>query len=216
MAILQKNNISFFDITICILSFYVLAVMLIQLFIPMSPDMEELLWMIDTCICAVFIADFIINFIKAPNKLSYLKYGIIDLIASIPNIGALRFGRIAKIIRVFRIIKSAKSINSILTHTFKNKGEGIFKSVLLSSILLVIVSAMLILIFEKGNNEIDSASDAFWWTIYTLLGMDYCSPPISFYGKAIATILAISGMSLLGTFTAYLAEIFFNNNNIKK
>lgn len=211
MALSNNNKISFFEIIIFILSLYVLCVMTLELFMPMSEEMKELLWMIDTSICVIFIIDFLINFIKAPQKLHFLKFGIIDLLASIPNIGILRFGRIAKIIRVFRVIKAAKSINRILNQTFKNKGEGIFKSVILFSILLVIASSLLILTFEKGIGEINNAQDAFWWTIYTILGMDYCSPPISVYGKIIAALLAISGMTLLGSFTAYLAEIFFNN-----
>jgi voltage-gated potassium channel len=211
MAISNNKKFSFFDLIILVLSCYVLGAMIFELCVPVSEEMKELLWMIDTSICFIFIIDFLNNFIRAPRKLHFLRYGIIDLLASIPNVGILRFGRIAKIIRVLRVVKAAKSINSILSQTFKNKGESIFKSVVLFSILLVITSSMLILIFEKGIGEINTAQDAFWWTIYTILGMDYCSPPISIYGKIIAALLSISGMSLLGSFTAYLAEIFFNN-----
>lgn len=186
--------------------------MLLQFFMDFSPEMEKLLWAIDTGICCIFIIDFFICLKAAENKKTYfLKYGIIDLIASIPNIGILRLGRLAKIIRVIRMIKAFKSINEIISQTFRNKGEGIFKSVVIVSILLVIVSSMLILIFEKGIGEISTANDAFWWTLYSLLGMDYCSPPVSFGGKIIAILLALAGMTLLGSFTAYLAEIFFNN-----
>lgn len=206
------NKISFFQVIIFLLSVYVVVVMILQFFIKFSPEMEELLWMIDTCVCGIFIIDFLINFIRAPRKLAFLKFGIIDLVASVPNIGLLRFGRLAKIIRIFRMVKAAKSINNILSQTFERKGEGIFKSVVLSSILLVMTSSMLILIFEKGSGNINTADQAFWWTLYTLLGMDYCEPPISFMGKVIAVLLAIAGMTLLGTFTAYLAEIFFTNS----
>lgn len=213
MNIIHNKNITFFDITILVLSFYVLGAMVVEFFLPMSDEMQELLWMIDTSICFVFIIDFINGLIRADDKLHYLKYGIIDLVASIPNIGILRFGRIAKVLRVFRFIKAAKSINHILNQTFKNKGEGVFKSVVLFSILLVIASSILILTFEKGIGEISTAEDAFWWTIYTIFGMDYCdNPPISVLGKVIAILLSVSGMTLLGSFTAYLAETFLHNN----
>lgn len=185
---------------------------MLQLFVDFSPEMNKLLWSIDTGICCIFIIDFIINLFTAKNKKTYLlKYGIIDLVASIPNIGILRLGRLAKIIRVIRMVKAFKSINVIINQTFQHKGEGIFKSVVVISILLIIISSMLILIFENGIGELNTANDAFWWTIYTLLGMDYCSPPLSFGGKTIAAVLALAGMTLLGSFTAYLAEIFFNN-----
>lgn len=187
--------------------------MFLQFFIHFSQEMEELLWIIDTCICGVFIIDFGISFITSNNKLKFLKFGIIDLVASIPNVGILRFGRIAKIIRILRIFKAMKSINNILSQTFENKGEGIFKSVILSSTLLVIVSSMLILHFEQNTGNVNTAYDAFWWTLYTLLGMDYCEPPITTIGKTISVLLTISGMTLLGSFTAYLAEIFLQTKN---
>lgn len=205
-------KISFFQIIVFLLSIYIVIIMILQLFVNFSPEMEKLLWTIDTGICFIFIIDFFISFITAKNKKSYLlRYGIIDLVASIPNVGFLRIGRLAKIIRVIRMVKAFKSINEIVKQTFQNKGEGIFKSVVVISVLLVIVSSMLILIFEKGIGEISTANDAFWWTMYTLLGMDYCPPPVSFGGKTIAIILALAGMTLLGSFTAYLAEKFFNN-----
>lgn len=207
----RDNKIPFFQIIIFLLSVYVVIMMILQFFVKFSQEMEELLWIIDTCICGIFIIDFGINFITAKHKLKFLKSGIIDLVASIPNVGALRFGRIAKIIRIFRMLKAMKSINGFLNQTFENKGEGIFKSVILFSTLLVIISSMAILHFEQNTGSINTAYDAFWWTLYTLLGMDYGEPPITTIGKVIAVLLVICGMSLLGSFTAYLADIFLTN-----
>lgn len=207
----RDNKIPFFQIIIFLLSVYVVIIMILQFFVKFSQEMEELLWIIDTCICGIFIIDFGISFITAKHKLKFLKSGTIDLVASIPNIGVLRFGRIAKIIRIFRMLKAMKSINGFLNQTFEDKGEGIFKSVILFSTLLVIISSMAILHFEQNTGNINTAYDAFWWTLYTFLGMGYGEPPITAIGKIIAILLAICGMTLLGSFTAYLAEIFFTN-----
>ena len=166
----NKTHISFFEIIIFVLSIYVIIVMAVQMIVPMSSDMNELLWMIDTVVCGIFIIDFIINFAKAPSKIHYMKYGVFDLVASIPNIGILRIGRVAKIIRVLRIVKATKSINSIANNAFKNKGEGVFKSVALLSILIIISSSILILTFEQNNPELNNAYNSFWWTMYTVLG----------------------------------------------
>ncbi|MGL4851040.1 MAG: ion transporter [Phocaeicola sp.] len=209
----KASNISFFELTILILSIYVIIVMGYQFFFPVPDELDELLWIIDNCICTVFIIDFLVNLKKSENKLTYLKYGWIDLLASIPTIGILRVGRIAKIIRIVRIIKASQSIHKALSETFKNKVEGVFKSSVLLSVLLIIASSISILYFERNNTEINTADDSFWWTLYTLTGMDYCSPPISFAGKAIAVFLSTAGMTLLGSFTAFLASLFLNNKN---
>lgn len=209
----KTATFSFFEFTILLLSIYVIFVMGYQLFFPVTNELEELLWMIDNCICVLFIVDFSINFKKAESKIAFLKYGWIDLIASIPTVGILRVGRVVKIIRITRIFKATRSIHNLLSDTFRNRVEGIFKSTLLLSVLLVIASSISILHVERGNPDLNSAYDSFCWTLYTLTGMDYCAPPLSFIGRMIAIFLAIAGMTLLGSFTAYLAGLFSNTKN---
>lgn len=208
----KASKLSFFQLIIFLLSVYVIVVMILQAFMNFSDEMNDLMLMIDTSICCVFIVDFVANIITAENKKRYLlRYGLIDFVASIPTFGVFRLGRLSKIVRILRMVKAARSINDIINETFEKKGEGIFKSVILFSVLLLIISSIVILYVEKGVGEINTAEDAFWWTTYTLMGMDYCNPPVSFIGKIIATLLALAGMTLLGSFTAYLAEIFFND-----
>lgn len=201
----------FFQILIFILSIYVIGAMIIEFIIPVSSEMSTLLLYIDSIICAFFFFDFIISFYSAENKINFMRTGWIDLIASVPTVGILRVGRFAKIIRIIRVFKAAKSLNEFLGYIFKNKADSLFKSILLSSILLIIPAAITILSLEKDVGEINNANDAVWWTLYTMLGMDYCSPPVTQIGKMIALILAIAGMTILGSFTAYLAEYFFND-----
>lgn len=203
----------FFQLLILILSLYVICALVYELAFNVSQEIAELLFYIDNAICVIFLVDFISSFIKAESKVIYMKTGWIDLAASIPTIGFLRIGRTAKIIRIIRVIKATKSLDAFLSHVFKSKADSLFKSVLISSLLLIIPASISILNLEKNGGSIQSASEALWWTIYTLLGMDFCEPPVSVLGRTIAVILALAGMTILGSFTAYLADIFFKNKN---
>lgn len=203
----------FFQLLILILSLYVIGALIYELAFDVSPEIAELLFYIDNAICVIFMTDFIISFIKAESKIAYMKTGWIDLAASIPTIGLLRIGRTAKVIRIVRVIKATKSLESFLSYVFKSKADSLFKSILISSFLLIIPASITILNLEKDGGSIQSAHEALWWTVYTLLGMDFCDPPVSFAGRIIAVILAIAGMTILGSFTAYLADIFFKNKN---
>lgn len=203
----------FFQLLILTLSLYVIGALIYELAFDVSQEVSELLFYIDNAICAIFMIDFTISFAKAESKIAYMKTGWIDLAASIPTIGLLRIGRTAKVIRIVRVIKATRSLKEFLSYVFKNKADSLFKSVLVSSFLLIIPASITILNLEKDGGSIQNANEAFWWTIYTMLGMDFCEPPVTFFGKIIAIILALAGMTILGTFTAYLADIFFKNKN---
>lgn len=203
----------FFQILILTLSLYVIGALIFELVFNVSQEVAELLFYIDNAICAIFMIDFMMSFIKAENRIAYMKTGWLDLAASIPTVGFLRIGRTAKIIRIVRVIKATKSLDAFLSHIFKNRADSLFKSVLVSSILLIIPASLTILTLEKDVGPIQNATEAIWWTIYTMLGMDFCEPPVSFIGRIIAVILALAGMTILGTFTAYLADIFFKTKD---
>ena len=81
----SKNHEEFgvFQIVILILSFVVLAALVVDTAFKLPVEISNVLQKIDTLICVVFLADFGIRFYKAKSKLAFLRWGWIDLIASI-------------------------------------------------------------------------------------------------------------------------------------
>lgn len=63
-------KISFFQIIVFLLSIYIVIIMILQLFVNFSPEMEKLLWTIDTGICFIFIIDFFIETVEDIYNLS--------------------------------------------------------------------------------------------------------------------------------------------------
>src|SRR4051794_38706377 len=94
---------SLFQVVIVVLSVYVLAALLAESLLKLSPEVSRFIQAADTFICLVFLTDFGIRFHKAENKLKFMKWGWIDLVSSIPNIDVFRWGRL---IRVFRILRA--------------------------------------------------------------------------------------------------------------
>jgi len=66
------------------LSAYVLLALLVEKAFTLSRHTSDILGIIDTVICAAFLADFFVQLGTARNKLHYLRWGWIDLISSIP------------------------------------------------------------------------------------------------------------------------------------
>lgn len=115
------HKLSLFDLVILFLSIYVLSVLLLDVFIDFSAEESKLLGIIDDFICIVFIVDFFYRLYKAPSKRIFLQWGWIDLIASIPTFGVMRFGRAFRLLRILRILRTFRSIRHIVRHVYKSR-----------------------------------------------------------------------------------------------
>jgi len=209
-----KKEIKLFNILILILSVYVLISLLVSVIFELSEELNILLGYIDNFICIVFLVDFWIRFKKADNKLEFMKWGWIDLIASIPFLDFARAGRIIRLIRLVRVFRALKSTKLIYEHITQNKKQSVLTSVALISIMMIIFSSIAILQFEKDiNSNIKTAEDAIWWSYVTITTVGYGDKyPITTEGRIIGAILMTTGVGIFGTFTALVSSWFIQKN----
>jgi voltage-gated potassium channel len=209
-----KKEIKLFNILILILSVYVLISLLVSVIFELSEELNILLGYIDNFICIVFLVDFWIRFKKADNKVEFMKWGWIDLIASIPFLDFARAGRVIRLIRLVRVFRALKSTKLIYEHITHNKKQSVLTSVALISILMIIFSSIAILQFEKDiNSNIKTAEDAIWWSYVTITTVGYGDKyPITTEGRIIGAILMTTGVGIFGTFTALVSSWFIQKN----
>ena len=207
---LQRSKLTFLQILILILSIYVLLALFAQTVLPLSPETNLLIDRIDFAICLVFIYDFFVRLYKAESKRSFLKWGWIDLISSIPMFEALRWGRLVRLIRILRILRAFRSTKILLSYIFQHRAQGTFATVALISIVLVVFSAIAILNLENvPESNIKTSADALWWAFVTITTVGYGDKfPVTHEGRFIAAVLMTAGVGLFGTFTAYIASYF--------
>lgn len=210
----KKEELGFLNLLILLLSFYVLIALLVDILFKLPPEVSKLLHYIDNTICFVFLFDFILRYRKAENKLAFMKWGWIDLIASIPTFDLLRPGRVLRIIRVIRGIRAYRSTRHVFHHVFRNKIRGTLTSVSILAVLVLILSSVAILEFETApNSNIKTAEDAIWWSYVTITTVGYGDKyPVTTEGRIIAVILITIGVGLFGTFTAFISSWFVKSN----
>ena len=210
----SKNPVTFFNLLLVVLSIVVLLVFILEFFIEFDEELKKLLSFFDFLICLVFLYDFVKNFIQAKSKWDYMKWGWIDLLASIPSVDYLRVGRIMRLIRLFRLFRVIKSSRELYGLMFYNKAKGVFSSLAIISILLLIICSMLILRFESGNGgSINNAEDAIWWSFVTITTVGYGDfYPVTTGGRIIASLLMVCGVGLFGTLSASMASWFLRDN----
>lgn len=211
----SKREISLFNVLILILSLYVLVTLMITFFVDLSQELTILLNYIDNVICIVFLVDFGIRYRNAQNKLEFMKWGWIDLIASIPSVDILRAGRVLRLIRLIRVFRALKSAKLIYEYVSRNRKESALTSVGLISFLMIIFSSIAILQFEKDvNSNIKSAEDAIWWSYVTITTVGYGDLyPVTTEGRIIGAMLMTAGVGIFGTFTALVSSWFIDRKN---
>jgi voltage-gated potassium channel len=211
----KEGNLNFFNLLIIILSFYVLGSLLVDTFFTLPSEIAKVLNYVDNFICVIFLLDFIIRFRQAENKLHFMKWGWIDLIASIPTLDFMRAGRLLRLIRLIRILRAFRSTKHIVSHIFKNKVQGTLTSVSIIAVLMLLFSSVAILQFESSdpNSNIKTAGDAIWWSYVTITTVGYGDKyPVTTEGRVIAAILMTVGVGIFGTFTAYISSLFVKDN----
>ncbi len=206
----KEKTLTFLDITIVILSVYVLIVLLIDSMFELKPELSKLLYLIDDLICLVFIYDFIVRFMRAESKWKFMKWGWIDMISSIPTFEYLRYGRLIRLFRIIRVLRTYRSLKYISDHVLKNRTRGTFQAVALIAFMMILFGSIAILQVEKSpESNIKTAEDAIWWAFITISTVGYGDKfPITTEGRIIAGTLMITGVGLFGTFTGYVTAWF--------
>jgi len=205
-----SNKVRFLDVLVIFLSIYLLGALLIDAFFQLPEEIKSLLQIFDFLICAVFFLDFCIQFYQAENKLKFMKWGWVGLIASIPMVDFLKLGRLVRVIRILRIIKAFKSVKTFMDSFFLNKAKGTMNSVMIIAFMMIIFSSIIILQVEKApESNISTAGDALWWAFVTITTVGYGDLyPVTLEGRLVAVVLMTTGVGLFGTFTAFVASWF--------
>jgi voltage-gated potassium channel len=203
------------DILILLLSIYALGAAFAETSYSLSPEISNLLEVLDVAVCWTFLIDFWVKLNRASNKAAYLRWGWIDLVSSIPNLDLFRWGRLLSVVRILRILRAVRSMKVLLEALFHQRGTGVFGAVSILAFLLIIFASIVILNVEvvPGAN-IKSASDALWWAISTITTVGYGDRyPVTDAGRVVGAMLMITGVAVYGTFTAYVAGRFLEREN---
>jgi len=193
------------------LSVYVLLALLAAVLVPLDAPTRQVLQTADNAVCAFFFLDFVRSLLRAERKLAYLKWGWLDLLASIPMVDALRFARVARIVRIIRLLRGFRSARHLIAFALQRRAQAAAWGMALASFVLVVFSSVAILEVERGAEgaNIDSAADAVWWAYVTMTTVGYGDHfPVTSEGRLIAAVLMAAGVGLFGTFTGYVATWF--------
>ena len=173
----RHEAVGVFHIVVLVLSTVLLGILVADTAFNLPQNISNVLQTIDTLICIVFLMEFGIRFYKAESKLAFMKWGWIDLVASIPNLQIFQWGRFVRVLRIIRLFRALRATHKITALLLKKKTQGGIASVILTFFLLIMFSSVGILICEQHEPDanIKTAGDAIWWSVSTITTVGYAA-----------------------------------------
>jgi len=207
----KNHGLGILDVGLLIVTVIVLCGQVSDTVLVLPGELSSLIHMVDTCACVIFFMEFCFRLYRAESKLAYLKWGWIDLIASVPNIQALRWGRMVRVLRIIRLLRGFRSVQKVALLVFQHKAKGGAGAVLLTAVLLVTFSSASILVCEQQSPDanIKTAEEALWWSVSTLATVGYGDRyPVTTEGRVIAMVLMVAGVGMFGAVSGLAAWVF--------
>jgi voltage-gated potassium channel len=188
-------------------------VWLVLLVVELLWGLTKVLEYLSITIWVIFIIDFGIKLLLAPNKLRFLKANLLTLISLvIPALRIFRILRILRLLRGLRLIKIVASLNrsmKSLGATMKRRG---FAYVFTLALVVTFGGAAGMYAIERNNPGFENYGMALWWTSMRVItaGSDFW--PATPEGRGLAFMLSLFGYAVFGYVTATLATFFIGRD----
>jgi voltage-gated potassium channel len=180
----------------------------------LSPQLQVATYVI----WAIFIADYAIKLLIAPDRPAYIRSSWLTALALL--LPALRVVRALRVLSVLRAARVTRSISLVRLVTSANRGMGALASALgrrglgyafALTTLVTLLGAAGMAHFEReaatAAGGLRTYGDALWWTamLMTTMGSDYW--PLTPEGRILALLLAVYAFAIFGYITASIASI---------
>ncbi|MCG9910776.1 MAG: ion transporter [Flavobacteriales bacterium] len=207
-----------FDVALLI--FIVLSIILIMAESIQSLNQKygELFRILEWVITIGFTVEYLLRIycLKKPKQYIFSYFGIIDILSILPTYLGLVFAsshyltvirslRLLRIFRIFKLNRFVKDSNTILIALRQSRRKIL---VFLFFILMInVVMGTIVFAFENETNPgFSSIPQSIYWAIVTLSTVGYGDiSPITVGGKIIASIIMITGYSIIAVPTGIVS-----------
>lgn len=156
-------------------------------------------------IWVIFVVDYGVRLIVAPDRWRFIRLNIPDLIATMP-LDYLRVFRLARLARLVRVVRAATVLWRVSKDVRGIVGTNGLGYVLLCTIIVVMTGGIAIWVLEPG---IQTLGDGVWWSIVTTTTVGYGDiSPATPVGRVVAVLLMVVGIGTLGMITGSIATYF--------
>lgn len=210
-----ETKVGPYQLAILVLTVTVLLGIVADTALMLPPEASRIVHWVDNAVCVCFFIDFSVRFRQAESKLRFLKWGWIDLLASIPNVEFLRWGRMVRVLRIIRLLRGVRSVHKMVQLIYQNRLQGGMISGSLIAFLLVVFASVAVLVADQGPEaNFQTAEEALWWSVTTITTVGYGDKyPVSTEGRLVGMLLMICGVGLFGLLSGSVASLILGKRD---
>jgi voltage-gated potassium channel len=207
-----------FDVTIIGLILLSVLLVILDSIASIRERFGVIIHIIEWFITGVFLLEYILRIwvLEKPVRYIFSFYGIIDLMAILPNfLGLILAGgqslmvvRAVRLLRVFRIFKLSRytSAGRTLMRALYRSREKIFMFISVIVTLVVIFGTIMYLV-EGEANGFTSIPVSIYWAVVTLTTVGYGDiSPVTGFGQFLASIVMIMGYAIIAVPTGIVTS----------
>jgi voltage-gated potassium channel len=212
VAHLHGTSYELFILVLTIFSLLVIALIFIW---PGGRAEKAVLVRVDSFICLIFLADFLLNLWRAPSKAGYFfkAGGWLDLLGSIPVVPELPWTALLRIARLNRLIRIVNRLQGqdrgeVVKDARKSRAQSALLATIFVAIVLITVASVFILRVESlsPRANITTAADALWWAFVTITTVGYGDHvPVTLSGRILAMVLMTFGIGIFAVLAGFVA-----------
>ena len=151
----------------------------------------------------ILLAEYLIRLVVSPDRRGYLRRRWVEPVTVV--VPPLQGWHVIGIEKMSLLLhEGGLRVSAVLKH------HSLFR-VLIAAAGTLFIGAWLVLLFEKNaaGSNIHSYANALWWAIVTVTTVGYGDRyPTTEGGRAVATVLMLVGIGLIGVLTATVASVF--------
>lgn len=173
---------------------------------------------LNIAIWLVFVADFVLRLLLAPDRLLYLRRSWLTALSLlVPALRVFRFAAAARAVRVLpaargvRLVRAVGSLNrgmTALAATMRRRGVSYVVALTVAVVFAGAAGMYALEPATDGGGGFTGYADALWWTamIITTIGSAYW--PRTPEGRILAVLISVYAIGVFGYLTAALASFF--------
>lgn len=219
----EKGIYGILHVLILLLSLFLIISISIDTFkgIPFyeqSVYMQVQLW-----ICALFLADFVLEWFLAVHKGRYLATHFIFLLVAIPYQNIIAYmgwsfsPEVTYMIRFIPLVRGGYAMAIVVGWLTYNRASGLFVSYLTMLLATVYFASLAFFVTEHGMNPlVNKYGDALWWAFMDVTTVGSNIVAVTATGRVLSVLLAALGMMMFPIFTVYVTSLVQRRNQEKE